>query len=199
MGGLRGSKNTMYEGGLRVPGILEWPARIPEGRITDRPSGTVDIFPTIAEIVGLPDDACLQPQDGISLLALIDGDESKRTSALPFRHDGRGVLIGEQYKILKQKGEYELYDLIKDPEETTNLIEQKKKVAKEWIAAYEEWNKTVEDSVAGKDYPEGSVDENQPERRFWVEDPAYAEYLDEFWKRPEYAGWKNRAKKLPKK
>ena len=199
MGGLRGAKNTMYEGGLRVPGILEWPARIPKGRITDRPAGTVDIFPTLAEIVGLPEDASLKPQDGISLVPLIDGDESERTSPLPFRHDGRGVLIGERYKILKQKGKYELYDLIGDPTESTNLIETEKEVAQEWIAAYEAWNGTVEDSVAGKDYPSGSVDPDQPERRFWLEDPAYQDYLDEFWKRPEYANWKNRAKKLPKK
>ena len=108
-------------------------------------------------------------------------------------------MIGERYKILKQKGKYELYDLIGDPTESTNLIETEKEVAQEWIAAYEAWNGTVEDSVAGKDYPSGSVDPDQPERRFWLEDPAYQDYLDEFWKRPEYANWKNRAKKLPKK
>ncbi|MEM6915484.1 MAG: sulfatase-like hydrolase/transferase, partial [Verrucomicrobiota bacterium] len=85
MGGLRGSKNTMYEGGLRVPGILEWPARIPEGRVTDFPAGTVDIFPTLAEIAGLPADSMLQPQDGISLIPVIDGDDVLRPFPLPFR------------------------------------------------------------------------------------------------------------------
>ncbi|MEM7699710.1 MAG: sulfatase-like hydrolase/transferase, partial [Verrucomicrobiota bacterium] len=48
MGGLRGAKNTLFEGGLRVPGIIEWPAEIAP-QITDEPAATVDIFPTLAK------------------------------------------------------------------------------------------------------------------------------------------------------
>lgn len=189
MGGLRGSKNTMYEGGLRVPGILEWPAKVPEGRITDFPSGTVDIFPTLADIVGLPETSWIEPQDGMSLLPLIEGADPSREHPLPFRHDQRGVLIGERYKILSQKGKFELYDLIEDPAETTNLIDTKPEIAEQWIAKWEAWNETVERSAEGKDYPEGKVDPNQPERRFWHDDEAYQEYLEEFQKRPEYGDW----------
>src|SRR5688572_12096381 len=57
VGGLRGLKNTLYEGGLRVPAIIEWPAAIKTPRITRYPAGTVDIFPTIAEIARLPESA----------------------------------------------------------------------------------------------------------------------------------------------
>jgi arylsulfatase A-like enzyme len=193
MGGLRGSKNTMYEGGLRVPGIIEWPSRISEGRVTDFPAGTVDMFPTIAEIVGLPADSMIQPTDGMSLLPVIDGNEpAQRPRPLPFRHDDRGVLTGDRYKILNLKGTWELYDLVDDPAETTNLIETKPELAAKWKAAYEAWNESVEASVAGKDYPEGRVDPNQPERRFWYEDPGYAEHLETFWKRPEYSNWKKK-------
>ena len=53
MGGLRGGKNQMYEGGLRVPCVIEWPKKIKGGRVSSFPSGTVDIFPTVAEIAGL--------------------------------------------------------------------------------------------------------------------------------------------------
>ena len=154
MGGLRGSKNTMYEGGLRVPGIIEWPAKIKSGRTTDFPTGTIDMFPTIAEIVGLPEDSMLKPQDGQSLVSVIEGNEPEsRENPLPFRHDGRGVLIGERYKILNLKGKWEFYDLQEDRNEETNLIEKKPNVAARWKKAYEEWNETVEASVAGKDYP----------------------------------------------
>ena len=190
MGGLRGSKNTMYEGGLRVPGIIEWPARITEGRQTDFPAGTVDMFPTIAAIVDLPDSAMLQPQDGISLVPLIDGKTNdKRGQPLVFRHDGRGVLIDDRYKLISQKGKFELYDLQEDRAEEKNVIETEGDVA-DWMK--KEWakmNESIENSVAGKDYPSGKVDPNQPERRFWHEDPAYEPYLEEFMERPEYGDW----------
>ncbi len=189
MGGLRGSKNTMYEGGLRVPGILEWPAKIPQGRVSDVPAGTVDIFPTLADIAGLPSSSWIEPQDGMSLLPLINGEELKRSAPLPFRHDGRGVLIGERYKLLFLNGRYELYDLIEDSAETTNLIESDQQLGSDWIAKWEKWNDTVEASLAGADYPGGTVDSDQPERRFWNEDSAYDPFLEEFRSRPEYGGW----------
>tara|TARA_R110000850_G_scaffold8950_25_gene33002 strand:- start:248 stop:1057 length:810 start_codon:yes stop_codon:yes gene_type:complete len=186
MGGLRGAKNTMYEGGLRVPGIIEWPGHITEGRITDIPAGTVDMFPTIAEIAGLPDDCRLQPQDGMSLVPVIDGKKKERGSYLPFRHTERGVLTGDRYKLISQKGQYELYDLLKDRNEESNLIDSKPEVAKELIKQYTAWAETVDASVAGKDYPEGEVDANQPGRRFWYEDERYRQYFDQFKGRPEY-------------
>ena len=52
VGGLRGYKGTVWEGGLRVPGIIEWPAVI-KPRVTAHPASTMDIFPTIADILGL--------------------------------------------------------------------------------------------------------------------------------------------------
>ena len=50
VGGLRGFKNQVYEGGIRVPGLVEWPAGIASGQTTDHPVVTMDIFPTIGEI-----------------------------------------------------------------------------------------------------------------------------------------------------
>ncbi len=189
MGGLRGSKNTMYEGGLRVPGIIHWPAKIKEGRITECVAGTVDIFPTIAELVDLPAGSMLQPHEGISLVPLLNGESQERDKALPFRHDQRGVLVESRYKLLHQKGKYELYDLNSDPEESVNLFQSNPEVANRMKAEYEAWNETVEASVAGKDYPGGTLDPNQPERRFWHSDPAYAPFLKELMKRPEYGPW----------
>ena len=46
VGGLRGNKNTMWEGGLRVPAIIEWPETIDPG-ISKYPASTMDIYPTI--------------------------------------------------------------------------------------------------------------------------------------------------------
>ncbi len=70
VGGLRGYKGSVYEGGLRVPGIIEWPAVV-EPRVTNYPACTMDLFPTIADIVDLPDEVFVNPLDGISLQPLL--------------------------------------------------------------------------------------------------------------------------------
>ncbi|MCB1063647.1 MAG: sulfatase-like hydrolase/transferase [Verrucomicrobiae bacterium] len=70
-GGFRGTKGKVYEGGLLVPAILEWPAKIPAPRITDLRCNTSDIYPTLLEIVGvtMPHQP---PLDGVSLVPLIN-------------------------------------------------------------------------------------------------------------------------------
>ena len=54
VGGLRGYKTTIWEGGLRVPAIIEWP-KVIKPKVTQFPASTMDIFPTIADILNLPD------------------------------------------------------------------------------------------------------------------------------------------------
>jgi len=73
--GGRGNKGNIYEGGLRVPAILQWPARIPQPRVTNVPCNTSDIFPTLLELTGVQLEKLL-PLDGISLVPLIDGKMS---------------------------------------------------------------------------------------------------------------------------
>ena len=81
--GGRGYKGQIYEGGLRVPAILEWPARIPENRITTVPCNTSDIYPTLLEVAGVK----LKTQyilDGISIVPLIDNKISVREKPMGF-------------------------------------------------------------------------------------------------------------------
>ncbi len=82
-GGLSGKKGTLWEGGIRVPGIIEWPDRIKKPAATDIPCGTVDIYPTLLEIAGvkIPNQP---PLDGISLLPLIEGKMVRRHKPLGF-------------------------------------------------------------------------------------------------------------------
>ena len=78
----RGQKGTVYEGGVRVPGVIEWPARLQEARVSSVNSVTSDIFPTLCELAGrpLPD----RPLDGISLVPVIDGEMRERPSPIFF-------------------------------------------------------------------------------------------------------------------
>ncbi len=79
---LRGRKGQFFEGGIRVPGIIEWPARIREGRVSTVPAVTSDMLPTACALAGvpLPD----RPLDGIDLVALIDGTLTQRPKPIFF-------------------------------------------------------------------------------------------------------------------
>jgi arylsulfatase A-like enzyme len=78
----RGQKGNMYEGGIRVPGIIEWPQRVSLPRVSDVNAVTSDMLPTICDLVGqpLPD----RHLDGISLESLIDGQMNERPSPICF-------------------------------------------------------------------------------------------------------------------
>ncbi len=84
-GGHRGNKGQVYEGGLLVPAILEWPARIPKPRTTDVRSNTSDIYPTLLEIVGVTMEG-QPPLDGVSLVTLIEGKMTGRPKPMGFWH-----------------------------------------------------------------------------------------------------------------
>ena len=78
----RGRKGTMYDGGIRVPGVIEWPAKISSPRVSDVNSVTSDILPTLCEIIGRP--LPNRPLDGISLKPLIEGKMIQRTEPIGF-------------------------------------------------------------------------------------------------------------------
>ena len=81
--GGRGNKGKVYEGGLRVPAIMEWPAKIPGHRVTNIPCNTSDIYPTLLEIAGAKVSK-QPPLDGISLTELIDGKMKTRPKPMGF-------------------------------------------------------------------------------------------------------------------
>lgn len=78
----RGQKGRVYEGGLRVPGIIEWPERIPKPLVTDVNAVTSDMLPTICDLVGQP--VPERPLDGISLKSLLEGGMSERPEPIGF-------------------------------------------------------------------------------------------------------------------
>lgn len=78
----RGQKSDMYEGGIRVPGVLEWPARVPQPQVADVNTVTSDMLPTVCEAVGVPKPD--RPLDGISLMPLLDGKMQERPEPICF-------------------------------------------------------------------------------------------------------------------
>lgn len=78
----RGAKGQVYEGGTLVPGLLEWPARIPQPRATSFRACTSDLLPTIASLAGQP--LPVRPMDGMDLAPVLDGTLSERPTPLCF-------------------------------------------------------------------------------------------------------------------
>jgi arylsulfatase A-like enzyme len=76
-GGFRGNKGSLYEGGLRVPALVEWPAVIRQHRVSTVPCVSSDIFPTLLDLAGLKSPDPQRPIDGLSLRRLIVDDAMK--------------------------------------------------------------------------------------------------------------------------
>jgi arylsulfatase A-like enzyme len=193
VGGLRGFKNQVYEGGIRVPAVVEWPGKIAAGQTTDYPAVTMDIFPTIGALVGLDESAYLEPLDGVSLVPVLQGAKGPRTKPIPFRRIDGGAVIDNQWKILSPKlqtDKFELYDLGNDPFETTDLFNARPEVAARMMALWRAFDASRLSSIAGNDYPSRQVQPDPKGREdgvFWWELDAYQTYLENWQNRPEFS------------
>jgi arylsulfatase A-like enzyme len=194
-GGLRDFKGSVYEGGLRVPGIFEWPAAI-RPRVTRHPACTLDLFPTVADVLGLPADVFVQPIDGVSLKPIFAGETGPRARPIPFRYGAKAALIDNHHKILTNdlaKGPFELYDVEADPAEARELSDEQPEVFARLKAALLETHAGIEASFTGRDYPEGRVLPADPVPVFWYEAEAYKPWLNAWKNDWNYASYMNRA------
>jgi arylsulfatase A-like enzyme len=198
VGGLRGNKATVYEGGLRVPGIMEWPAGIKTPRVTNYPACTMDLFPTVADIAGLPESSFVKPVDGLSLRPLFTKEIAKREKPIPFRFQGKAAFVDNRYKLVTanvKQLQFELYDLETDPKESRDISADEPEVAARLQKEFLAWNESVNASFAGKDYPEGKLYPPDPKSINWKDHPSYAPYLAEWEKRIEFRRGGGGAKK----
>jgi arylsulfatase A-like enzyme len=100
-GGLRGAKASLWEGGIREPTIIEWPARIRSPRTTDVPCFTSDIYPTLVELAGARV-AHQPPLDGVSLVSLIDGTMTERPKPMGFWVYQAGGISTPSAKLMEE-------------------------------------------------------------------------------------------------
>jgi len=131
---LNNGKTTVFEGGMRVPGIVRWPARIKPGQICDEVASTIDVLPTMAAITGaeMPAD---RPIDGRSILPLLDDPTTTSPHAeegyFYYKNSEIGAVRVGDWKLHFQKNGVALFDLAKDLGETTNVAEQHPEVVAE--------------------------------------------------------------------
>ena len=158
-GHLSGRKRSLLEGGIRVPGLIEWPGKVRPGN-TAIPAVTSDYLPTILDIIGA-EPADNRPIDGISLLPLIQGKMKERGKPIGFQSSGQVALIGDRYKIYGKGSKknpaskvpaLKLFDLVNDPAEKNDLAAEHPEVVKQMTLALEAWRASCRHSDAGKDY-----------------------------------------------
>ena len=157
--GMRGRKRSLYEGGIRVPGMIEWPDVITSNKVSSFPVVSSDLLPTVRDILGLiPTDN--RPIDGISILPLLQGIVERRDQpiywAFPIKYGfNRKYNVstsGDQYKLIAtyENGKvmhYELYDLISDLGEKKDLSKQYPTLRNKLLIEIEEWRQSVMESV----------------------------------------------------
>lgn len=201
VGNLRGHKGDLYEGGIRVPGIIEWPGHL-EPQVTDVPASTMDIMPTIVDLLDLPGDSLLAVNDGESIAALFDGKTPQRTHAIPFRFQKNAALIDGDYKLLsvnQRKGnQWQLFNLKNDPGETKDLSSELPERFTRMKTEAEAMLRSVDVSAAGKDYPAGKVLQ-EPRNAFWRDMPEYKPHLKTFASGSQSSGSQKKSERKPKR
>jgi hypothetical protein len=158
----------------------------------------MDLFPTVADILGLSDDVFVKPLDGISLKPLLTAEIAGRSQPIPFRFGQKLALIDNRFKLVnddRRKGEFQLYDLVADPHETRDVSGEQPEVFSRMQRDLLAWNQTVDASFAGRDYPGGKVSPADPASIFWYDTPQYARYLSQWKDRWEFKSSINRQRK----
>lgn len=166
-GPFRGRKRSLYEGGVRVPGLLEWPARITAGRVTNVAAVTMDYFPTLLDVLGYPiPEQKRRPYDGVSLLPIIEDRAFERTQPIGFQFQSMATLTDRRYKLVHNPSkkrhrsdngktpvaEWELYDLGVDPSETQNIASQHGEIVDRMRRRLQTWQASCRSSATGADY-----------------------------------------------
>tara|TARA_B100001175_G_C19513286_1_gene645414 strand:- start:2947 stop:4374 length:1428 start_codon:yes stop_codon:yes gene_type:complete len=151
--GLRGRKRSLYEGGIRVPSIVEWPAKIKPGTHVNVPCFTSDYFPTIAHILDIDLKKNKRPYDGENLIPYWSQKKQKRNNPLAFQFKDQFALIDNDQKLYGiSDGVNQLFDLRLDPEEENDLSKEKPNKLKALERLYRDWDSSVQNSSLGEDY-----------------------------------------------
>jgi arylsulfatase A-like enzyme len=139
-GGLRGRKRSLFEGGVRVPGFLEWPGRFPGPRTITAPCSTSDYLPTVLDVLGIEDESLTL--DGISLLPLLSGERRLRGSHIGFQSKNQASWVGDRFKLYVKGEEQMLFDLVADRAETQNLAEAQPEILADLLEELEDWQRS---------------------------------------------------------
>lgn len=171
---LRGLKGMLYEGGIRVPWIVRWPGHVRPGSTCDTPIISMDCYPTLLEVAGLPPTPD-HPLDGRSLMPLLkeSGDIGRDTLFFhypnyAFHQKNRlGSAIREgSLKLIRyhDNNDLELYDLSRDIGETKNLAIKSPALVQRLDAKLETWLRETGARLPVRGKPDTQQPSGNPDR-----------------------------------
>jgi len=139
-----GKKTELLEGGLRIPAVISWPARIPRGRTTEQVAMSMDWVPTLLAAAGTAPDPTY-PTDGMNLLPTLSENAAVVQRKLFWRYKAnaqRAVRDGD-YKFLKILDNTFLFNVVEDPLERANLKQRQKDLYRRLVQEWYDWNATM--------------------------------------------------------
>ena len=154
--GLRGNKGTLYEGGIRVPGLIEWPAVITHNRVTEFPVVSSDLLPTLSDIVGFNVSSTGRIMDGVSVLPMIRNEQETRNSTIKwafkvpanFSKSYNAAIMNDRYKLYASYDQgrivsSSLFDLVTNRAETVDVKSSHEQVFESLKHELESWRQSV--------------------------------------------------------
>lgn len=138
---LRGSKTQCWEGGIRVPFLMQWKSRLPAGRVLDDPVCTLDLLPTLLAVAGIAPDPA-QKLDGLNLLPWLDGKAAKPTrEPLFWKMSATNFAVRDgDMKFVRVGAESGLFNVRTDPHEVTDVSAKRPVLARQLEAKWRQWD-----------------------------------------------------------
>jgi len=139
---LRGEKSTLFEGGIRIPCLMQWPGHFPADQIRSQPLISLDLLPTLAGITGaaLP----TGPLDGQDIASVLFHNQSLADRRFFFQYASQIAVRDGRWKYVKDNNNTEyLFDISSDPSEQTNLLSIHPEQAKAMNQKFHAFLKTI--------------------------------------------------------
>ena len=147
---LRATKGTVYEGGIRVPFVIQWKGQLQAGKTFDHPVISLDVLPTAVTAAGgkLPGDRVV---DGVDLVPFLRGEKQGPPHEMLFWRMGpqSAMRKGNSKLVRLRDQEPALYDLAADIAESKNLAAEKPGVLDEMTKALAKWDGEMVDPLWG--------------------------------------------------
>ncbi len=143
-GGLRGRKNTLFDGGIRVPGIAVWPGVIESDRVTESPVGLIDLVPTFLACAGVAVPTAT-PLDGESFLPLLRGETWLRSAPLYYLFKDQRALVTPTHKLISVNAgrSWALYEYGEDSREVRDLAPKQGFRLEQLQGLFDDWHASV--------------------------------------------------------
>ncbi|MQA02421.1 MAG: sulfatase-like hydrolase/transferase [Streptosporangiales bacterium] len=151
-GTLKGHKFSLFEGGIRVPGIVSWPGRIPAGQVVSEPAAAIDLYPTFLNAAGIePPDGHV---DGVDIMGMLTAGEPSPHDALMWEQGDQTAVRRGRWKLVlngrlvereEPQDEVFLADLTADNGERVNLAHSHPETVDELRHLAETWRDGIEE------------------------------------------------------